>query len=165
MLEPLGTLIASITLRIRRQPRPEFPKCFRLWSGSQSFVVFEYFQSDIREFIPDLITGQIAPWAILEGINLVKYLLSAWFRLQRTNSSEVCPEEVWVLLSEDDDCFCMVCGEVMAILSASGVRSLQVRSLQRLSVGSNYDTELLLVFPTLLNERYDICGERLGLLG
>jgi hypothetical protein len=74
MLEPLGTLITTVSLGIRRQPRPKLPKCLRLRSGSQSLIILKDLQSDIGKLISDLITGQVSPGAILEGINLLEYL-------------------------------------------------------------------------------------------
>ena len=77
MFETLGTLITSITLGIRGQSRPKLPKRLGFRSRSQSLIILKDLQGDIGQFISDLISGQIPPWTILEGINLVKYLSSA----------------------------------------------------------------------------------------
>ena len=78
MFEPLGTLITTIALGIRGQPRPKLPECLGFRSGSQSLVILKNLQCDVGEFISDLVSGQIPSWTILESVNLVKYLASAW---------------------------------------------------------------------------------------
>ena len=78
MFEPLGTLITTIALGIRGQPRPELSERLGFRSGSQSLIILKHLQCDVGEFISDLVSGQIPSWTILESVNLVKYLSSAW---------------------------------------------------------------------------------------
>lgn len=75
VLHAESTFVTSITLGLGCEPRPELAKHLRLGTRGQLLVLLEDLEGDLGELVSDLIAGQVGSGPVLEGIDLVEYLV------------------------------------------------------------------------------------------